>query len=154
MFNFLGNLASLFGLVFSFLAFVFAKRASAAAREARDDAMRQSLSESMHGAARMASEIVMYVRAERNEMALLRIGDLMNHNGYLSGRWGDRLAKKSKDSLFRAQGLLRSMHQLLGAAGDLGTDDKARLARFCQEVSEILSLEQGLATKAAGVGDG
>jgi hypothetical protein len=26
MFNFLGNLASLFGLVFSFLAFVFAKR--------------------------------------------------------------------------------------------------------------------------------
>jgi hypothetical protein len=102
----------------------------------------------------MASEIVMFVRAERNEMALLRIGDLMNHNGYLSGRWGDRLPKKSKDSLFRAQGLLRSMHQLLGAAGDPGPDDKARLARSCQEVSEILSLEQGLATKAGGVGNG
>src|ERR1700683_4792183 len=118
MFNFLGNLASLFGLVFSFLAFVFSKRASAAARQARDAAMRQSLSESMDGAARMASEIVMHVRAERNELALLRIGDLMNHNGYLSGRWEDRLAKKSKDSLFRAQGLLRSMHLLLSAAGD------------------------------------
>jgi hypothetical protein len=95
----------------------------------------------------------MYVRAERNEMALLRIGDLMNHNGYLTGRWEDRLAKKSKDSLFRAQGLLRSTHQLLSAAGDLGPDDKARLARSCREVSEILSVEQGLATKAAGVGD-
>jgi hypothetical protein len=47
MFNFLGNLSSLFGLVFSILAFVFAKRASTAAREARDAAMRQSLSESI-----------------------------------------------------------------------------------------------------------
>jgi hypothetical protein len=112
-----GNLASVAGLVFSILAFVFSKRASTAAREARDGAMRQSLSESMHGAARMASEILLYVRAERNEMALLRIGDLMNHNGYLSGRWEDRLAKKSKDSLFRAQGLLRSTHRLLSAAG-------------------------------------
>jgi hypothetical protein len=90
MFNFLGNLASLVGLVFSILAFVFAKRASAAARETRDAAMRQSLSEFMDGAARMAGEIGVYLRTEKSEMALLRISDLMNQTGYLSGRWGDR----------------------------------------------------------------
>ncbi len=68
MFNFLGSLASLIGLVFSILAFVFAKRASTAAREARDAALRQSLSGSMDGAARMAGEIVMYLRVEEREM--------------------------------------------------------------------------------------
>jgi hypothetical protein len=152
MFNFLGNLASLFGLVFSILAFVFAKRASTAAREARDAALRQSLSEFMDGAARIASEIVMYVRIERNEMALLRIADPMNHNSYLSGRWEGRLAKKSKDSLSRAQGQLRSMHQLLSAGGDLSPEDKVGLATSCQEVSEIFSAEQGAATRAAEAG--
>jgi hypothetical protein len=44
-----GNLASVAGLVFSILAFVFAKRASTAVREARDAALRQSLGEDMHG---------------------------------------------------------------------------------------------------------
>jgi hypothetical protein len=80
MFNFLGSLASLIGLVFSILAFVFAKRASTAAREARDAVRRQSLSADMNSAARIASEVVMYLRTERNEVALLRVGDLMNHN--------------------------------------------------------------------------
>jgi hypothetical protein len=110
MFNFLGSLASLIGLVFSILAFAFAKRASTAAREARDAVRRQSLSADMNSAARMAGEIVICLKTERNEMALLRIADLMNHAGYLSGRWEDRLPKKSKDNLFRAVGQLRSMH--------------------------------------------
>jgi hypothetical protein len=61
-----GNLASVAGLVFSILAFVFAKRASTAAREARDAALRQSLGESMNGAARMAGEIIMYLKADRS----------------------------------------------------------------------------------------
>jgi len=56
MFNFLGSRASLIGLVFSILAFVFSKRASTAAREARDAVMRQSLSQDMSSAVRMAGE--------------------------------------------------------------------------------------------------
>jgi hypothetical protein len=115
--------------------------------------MRQSLSESMDGAARMAGEIVMYLRTERSEMALLRIGDLMNQTGYLNGRWEGRLSKKSKDSLFRALGQLRSMHEVLSATRELIPEDKARLARSCQEVSEIFSMEQGVATRAREAGD-
>jgi len=77
----------------------------------------------------------------------------MNHNGYLSGRWEDRLPKKSKDNLFRAQGQLRSMHQVLSAAGDLSPEARTRLARSCQEVTEIFSREHGVATKAAEARD-
>ena len=76
MFNFLGNLASLFGLVFSILAFVFAKRASTAAREARDATMRQSLGEEMNSATVVANEIVSCLRFERGDVALLRTDDL------------------------------------------------------------------------------
>jgi len=148
MFNFLGSLASLIGLVFSILAFVFAKSASTAAREARDAAMRQSIGESMNDAARMAGEVTVYLRAEKKEEAHLRIGDLMNQISYLRGRWQDRLSKKSTDNLSRALGQLRSMHQVLKTTGDLGEEDKVRLATSCQEVSEVLSVERGIATRA------
>jgi len=142
-------LASLFGLVFSILAFVFAKRASTAAREARDAALRQSLSESMNDAARTAGEVTVYLSAEKKEVAYVRIGDLMNQISYLRGRWQDRLSKKSTDNLSRTLGQLRSIHQVLKTTGDLGEEDKVRLATSCQEVSEVLSVERGVAIRAA-----
>jgi len=45
-----GNLASIAGLVFSFLAFLFSKRASKAANEARDLTLSRSLCEDMNNA--------------------------------------------------------------------------------------------------------
>ena len=94
-----GNLASVAGLVFSVLAFVFAKRASTAAREARDAALRQSLGEEMHGASRSAQEIVTYLRDDKSEMALLRIGDLMNQASFILARWETGLYEKSRNNL-------------------------------------------------------
>lgn len=115
--------------------------------------MRQSLGEDMSSAARMAGEIVMHLRLESNDTALVRIGDLMNQAGYLNGRWEDRLSKKSRDNLLRALGQLRTMHEVLSAKRELATDEKARLARSCQEVSEIFSAEQGVAIRATEAGD-
>lgn len=40
------------------------------------------------------------------------------------------------------------MHEVLSASRELVPEDKARLARSCQEVSEIFSMEQGVATRA------
>lgn len=150
MFNFLGSLASLIGLVFSILAFVFAKSASTAAREARDAAMRQSLGADMDGAARTANEINTYLRSEKTDMALLRIGDLMNQTSYLVARWDTRLSKKSKDNLSSARDRLRSMHGILtgNAERGLAPEEKARLARDGQRVSEICDEERGTAAKA------
>jgi hypothetical protein len=77
----------------------------------------------------------------------------MNQAGYLNGRWEDRLSKKSRDNLLRALGQLRTMHEVLSAKRELATDEKARLARSCQEVSEIFSAEQGVAIRATEAGD-
>jgi len=147
-----GNLASVAGLVFSVLAFVFAKRASTAAREARDAALRQSLSADMDGAARTANEINTYLRSEKTDMALLRIGDLMNQTSYLVARWDTRLSKKSKDSLSLARDRLRSMHGILTGNSERGLapEEKVRLAHDGQRVSEICDEERGTAAKALG----
>jgi hypothetical protein len=148
-----GNLASVAGLVFSILAFVFAKRASTAAKEARDEALRQSLVEYLDGLARIAAELGAHLRSEMNDMALLRISDLMDQTSYLIGRWEARPPKKSKDNLSRAQEQLLSIHQALDAAGDLTPEDRSRLAHAGQEVSGIFSTEHGVAARAAGAGD-
>ena len=105
--------------MFSILAFVFAKRASVAAREARDAAQRQSLGEDMNSAARIAGEIVTYLRIERGDIALLRIVDLMNQSRYLIERWETRLSEKSGNNLLIAHRQLRSMHEIL-AKSDWG----------------------------------
>src|SRR5580658_2087338 len=146
-----GNLASVAGLVFSALAFVFAKRASTAAREARDAALRKSLGEDMHGASRSAQEIVTYLRDDKSEMALLRIGDLMNQCSYLSARWETRLSEKSRNKLREGAAELRSMHGVLakGVRSDVAEKQKARLAKAAQRVSSIFNEERGLAARAA-----
>jgi hypothetical protein len=97
-----GNVASVAGLVFSILAFVFSKRASKAAREARDAAFLRSLSEEMNGANRMAGEIVTYVAMERGDMALLRTSELMNQTSYFLARWDNRLSEESTYNSFRS----------------------------------------------------
>ena len=130
-----GNLASVAGLVFSILAFVFAKRASTAAREARDTAMWQSLGEDMHGASRSAQEIVTYLRDDKSEMALLRIGDLMNQGSYILARWETKLSETKS------------------ARAGLTEPQKVRLAMAAQRVSSMFNEERGTAAQAAGVGD-
>jgi hypothetical protein len=56
-----GNWASVAGLVFSILAFVFSKRASKAAADARDSILRRTLGQEMMEAEHMASEIARFL---------------------------------------------------------------------------------------------
>ena len=150
-----GNLASVSGLVFSILAFVFAKSASNAAREARDAAFRQSLGEDMHGASRSAQEIVTYLRDDQIEMAFLRIGDLLDHSSYLMARWETRLSERSINNLLDGAAELRSMHGILTYSlhGPLTGKRKALLTMAAQRVSSIFNEERGTAAKAAERGD-
>ncbi len=148
-----GNLASVAGLVFSFLAFIFSKRASAAAREARDAAMRQSMGADMDGAARTANEISTYIRSDKTDMALLRISDLMNQTSYLVARWDARLSKKSKDNLVLGARpiALHAWNFDRERGKGLAPEEKGRLAHDGQRVSEICDEERG--TAATGLGN-
>jgi len=148
-----GNLASVAGLLFSFLAFIFSKRASNAAREARNWALRQSMSEEMNGASKKASEIVTHVALERGDVALLRVGELIDLTSFLLARWDSRLTKNSKDNLLTAREQLRIAHQVLsrGTFSSLPPKDRRSLSEACRRVSAILSEEHGAAVKATEV---
>jgi hypothetical protein len=146
-----GNLASIAGLFFSILAFIFSKRASKAARQARDAVLRRSLSEEMNGANRTAGEIVTYVGLERGDMALIRAGELMTQTSYLVARWDNKLTEGSKNNLLSMREQLRSIHEVLtkGPMSALTPKAKMQLAQTCQRVNATYSEEYGRAVRAS-----
>jgi hypothetical protein len=145
-----GNWASVAGLVFSLLAFVFSKRASNAAEEARDSVLRRSLGQDMSDANRIAADIVRFVSIDRGDMALLRADDLMNDVGYLSARWKDHLPAESRAKLLRAREQLHSINFVLTrqSIAALSTTEKARLLKSCLQVMLIFSEGHGDAARA------
>ena len=146
-----GNIASVAGLVFSILAFVFSKRASNAAQEARNAVLLRSLSEEMNGARGLAGEIVTYVSMGRGDFALLRANDLVNQTGYLLARWDNKLSEESKNKILSAGEQLRRIQEVLtkGAVSNLRTKAKAELSQACQQVNATLSEEYGRAVKTS-----
>jgi hypothetical protein len=141
------NWASIAGLIFSVLAFVFSKRASKAAKQARDSVLARSLGQDMNDANRTAAEIVRFVSMERGDMALLRVGELLNAASYSMTRWEARLSEQSKTNLLRAREHLLSAHKVLTrkAIPELSPLQKSSLA----QVNLIFSEEYGAAVKAA-----
>ncbi|MCU1297476.1 MAG: hypothetical protein JWO91_1754 [Acidobacteriaceae bacterium] len=82
-----GNIASVAGLLFSFLAFIFSRRASKAAKQAQDFVLTRSLSEDMNNAGKTASEITVYIRrSEKPGLATIRIGELIAATSYITAR--------------------------------------------------------------------
>ena len=146
-----GNVASVAGLVFSILAFVFSKRASIAAREARDATLLRSLSEEMNAANRNAGEIVTYVGMGRGDMALLRTSELTNQTSYFMARWDNRLSEGSKNNLLSVREQLHFIHEVLTKSpmADLSPKGKGQLAQACQRVNATFSEEYGRAVKVS-----
>jgi hypothetical protein len=145
-----GDWASVVGLVFSFLAFVFSKRASKAAREARDSVLQKSFGQDMNDANRAAAEIVYFVSMDRGDMASFRTRELMSQTSYFIARWKDKLPEASKKNLVKARQQLRTIQQKISAraVGDMSPDQKSQLSRACQQVSSIFSEEHGNSIRA------
>src|SRR5260370_38681987 len=108
-----GNLASVVGLLFSFLAFVFSKRASIAAREAREAVFIRSFGEDLNNASKAAAEAVAYIRSEKFELAILRTTELINQTSYIITRRSSNLSINSKNRILQARDILDATNDLL-----------------------------------------
>lgn len=146
-----GDWASVVGLVFSFLAFVFSKRASKAANEARDSVLQRSFGQDMNDANRVATEIVRFVSMDRGDMASLRVSELISQTSYFMARWREKLPEDSEKNLAKAWDLLSAIHKAMvnQAVGEMNPDEKFKLSRACQQVSSIFSAEHGNAIRSA-----
>jgi hypothetical protein len=151
MWNFVGqnwgNIASVAGLIFSFLAFVFSKRASNAAKEARELALSRSLGEDMNNANRIAADAVAYIRAEKSEMALIRMAELISLTSYIITRWDVQLPVSSKNRLISSREQLRIVHDLLDRVKgrEIVAEERAILTKFCRDVPTVFTEEYGKA---------
>lgn len=89
--------------------------------------------------------MVAYIRAEKAEMALIRIGELIGHTSYIISRWDVQLPVSSKNRLITSREQLHIVHDLLERVkgGEIGVKDKATLARFYREVPVVYTEEYG-----------
>ncbi|SRR5260370_5249143 len=145
-----GNLASVVGLLFSFLAFVFSKRASIAAREAREAVFIRSFGEDLNNASKAAAEAVAYIRSEKFELAILRTTELINQTSYIITRWSSKLSIDSKNRILQAREQLHATHDLLQRVRTLEPTPKQQveLSRICRTIPVIFIEEYGIAIKA------
>jgi hypothetical protein len=146
-----GNLASVVGLVFSALAVVFSRRASQAAKEARDAVSWRSLGEDMNELNRAAGDIVTYVDVRRGDMALVRVNELLYRISYIVPRWESKFSVESRNNLLIAQEQLKSIHDVLAkcSIAEIAPKERARLTQYCQSVSLVFGKEHGKAIRAA-----
>jgi len=104
-----GNLASVAGLIVSGVAACFAKRASTAAREARQVILSSSLAEEINLAQKLAAEIGNLVDIGKHELARLRCNDLHDRTVTMLKRWDGSLSTNSKNNLLNAKAQLESL---------------------------------------------
>lgn len=145
-----GDWASVVGLVFSFLAFVFSKRASKAAKEAKNSVLQRSFGQDVSEANRIAAEIVRLVSVDRLDLASLRAADLMNQTSYLIARWRDQLPENGITDFVIARELLLSISAIIVKvdATDMTAAQRSKLTRACHKVNLIFSEQHGDAIRA------
>ena len=144
-----GNVASVIGLVFSILAFIFSKKATEAVREARAAILRRNFGDDMNMASRAAADIVAHVRGGHGEIALLRISDLMSQASYMVRRWDSSIPEDSRNNLLEARAQLGVVHEILSKAtvAELDPRKRAKVIGACQRVCIAFNEEHGAAIK-------
>jgi hypothetical protein len=150
-----GNFASVGGLIFSFFAFLFSRRASTAARQARDLALSRSLAQDMNTLDRSARDLLGDIDKERSERACERARDLVSDLQYLCARWTKLLAPDSKNNLMSAREHLSSVYEVLlsNSENAINAQTKPGLMTSALRTSEIFSKEHGTSVMASEYGE-
>lgn len=144
-----GDIASVVGLFFSFLAFIFSKRASIAAEQAKEAALSRALGEDLNNACKIAGDIAAYLRSKKTEIALVRLVELISLSSYIISRWNNKLPETSKNQLLKTREELHIIHDLLGKINieQISSRDRNTIARFCREVPVAYEELYGVAVR-------
>jgi hypothetical protein len=153
-----GNLASVGGLLLSAAAALFARRASEAAKKARDAVYRRNLADDLQDATRVAADVVNLVATAKYDVALRRAAELQERIIFVQQRWETQLPASSKAQYQSARVQSDSIEKVLAnIARNPGTATARtfeRLDRSCSLVRVILVEEHAIALRAAeGVKD-
>lgn len=98
-FNAIAGLASVAGLIFSWLAFVHAKSAATAATEARNAIVLREIAEVIESASQRADQLFDLIRHARYPEASMRVGDLLPVMAELQHRRSSHFQPNDTESL-------------------------------------------------------
>ena len=134
------------GLIVSGVAAFFAKRASTAAREARQITLANTLAEEINLAQKLAAEVANLVDIEKHELARLRCNDLHEHTLIILMRWDANLTKNSKNNLLNAKAQLESLRsvtsKLAAAAAPPSARQLSQMQDSCREDRRDIFVEE------------
>jgi hypothetical protein len=146
-----GNLASVAGLVLAGVSAYFAKRASTAAKEARQMILSNSLTEEINLAQKFAVEINTLIDLGKHELVRLRCNDLHDRTITLLKRWDLTLSTDSKNNLLNAKAQLESLRAVtskLSAAAIAPTVRQvSQMQGSCEKIREIFVEEHASAMR-------
>lgn len=146
-----GSLASVLGLFLSALAALFARRASAAASEARDIVFALNLAEDINVAQKLAADIVGLVETSKFDVARVRCNDLHDRTVAILNRWSRNLNVGSRNNCLTAQSLMESIRTTMDrhAARNIPFSPKQSLDVLdaCRKVRTIFVEEHATALK-------
>lgn len=150
-----GNLASVAGLFLSFLAALFANRASRAANEARDSLLARTLEQEINEGYKLASEMITFVELKSLGIAATECADLLDVPNRIRIRWEERLSDASKSKWEFARQQLELIHGVLrkSTSSELSRRELKRLSKACLIIRTIFVEEQATSRRTADRGE-
>lgn len=150
IFEIAAGLASVVGLLFSFLAWRKASGAEIAAREARESVRRSNAGEDLQALSEKAGELLGCAQNDQFEAALLRSRDLVVGIPQARHRWQVFFTDESLKQIERAAKEIGRVSNALSAGRAAMTPEvKEKLLKSCHEVAKILAEELGKTRRRA-----
>jgi hypothetical protein len=133
------------GLIISLVVLWYAKKASEAARAAKEVVLKRNVADDLEEARRIAQELPAFLRMNKWEVAQLKADELRMQASWLIARWEDRLDTVSRSRLMTARELLRSMVEDLNkmVQNSISEKQKADVLSDAESVREIFIEEHG-----------
>jgi len=144
-FGIIAGVASILGLVASVLAFVQAKRASAAAKEARDGIILRTLADEFELACTRIDQLLDFIAHGRLAEAALRAGELASTLSEIPYRRRAYLNQARRNDLIVAKQQIEILERELSTGRDqlLSPEQKTRFMTRCYEIRETLRKNLG-----------
>ena len=144
-FNIIAGVASLFGLWFSIWAWVRAKSASKAAKEARDAVTLRTVADELQFACERLDQLLDFVQHDRIPEATLRAQELATALSEVPYRRGAHLDETRQSELLNARTQLQEFHLTFSSSRKtLTIDQKKRFIEICLDVGKSLRKNLGI----------
>ena len=147
-----GSVASVIGVGLSLFSLIFARRASVAAKEAREAVLRRNLAQDIADAGAVAADIYNFVDSRRYDSAITFCTQLQTKTIYLmerhKGRLGDIPAQKLTSVLAQLEVIQKVLGKLARNAGPPNAGAADRLLESCRAVRLTYTEQHALAARS------